>query len=849
MAGYYNSLYNMYSTGNPVMDTIPSTFGTATQILQVNSAGDGLEWAPGGGGGGGSSSYSTLYIQDGTTGYLTTDGTKFSLSGLDLRITNQETNGGISLRDSTISRIGFSSTQTSLYSPNAQQSLHLDDTFVRMPTALFSIFDPTSAYGPFSFYVDSSNDAYITNTYVADKNIYLNTSGAGKIVVAGTFKNGVSQNQDLTNLNAVLVHNHATDLPVISGGIWNLLIGSSHSAATTISGSSNITIGRGAGNALSSGSENVLIGTSAGQNVATTSGNVLIGRSSSLNVTGTGNTNIGYSTTSSLTSGNYNVALGYDAGDGSGASTILSNNCITIGKGSGFSGDTTYTNAVALGTGALIVNSNQCVIGNSSLTSIVGGGSGVCDIGTSSLPFKDCRFNGIMYNSNSTATTSNTTGALIVTGGIASGDGMYCTGTFYNKNSINTDLTNFNQVIGHNTATLPTFSGGGAQYNCLIGSSNAGTITGNGNFSMGRFGLGVTSGNRNTSIGILCLTSITTTNDTCGLGYNAGNLTTVGNGCFFGASSGRYLTSGTNNTILGYSGALFTSGNTAQTSNTLTCIGASTTLTDGTAWANSIALGYQAAVTASNQCKIGNASVTSLVPGGDNVMDLGSSSLQFKDGRFGGIIYNKNSINTDLTNFNQALGHNSATLPTFSGGSNNLLLCTKNTSTVTGSLNCAVGALIGLTSGTNNVAVGSSCLPSLTTQSYNTAIGRLSGNLNTSDNNCFFGYNCGKNLTTGGNNCIIGYDAATFTTADTAKTSSNLTCIGTSTALTDGTAYDRSIAIGYGATITATKQIVIGDATLEATVVSASVINTVTNKLKIRIGGTDYYVLLSTSGA
>jgi len=734
----YNSLQNKYTFKNPVIDGIPSTFGTSTQVLQVNSTADGLEWGSGGGGTGGTITPEEMILQNATTGYTSTDGTKFYLSGQDCIIDNQESGYALQLKAGGVLRVNIQSDLTAMYSPNLSH-VYIEDAFTSLYTPYLRLKSDGAATG--CRFTVTSDELYIKNT-VASKGIHL-----------------------MDSLDAERIGFSSTSSKMYSPD-----------------GSQSLRI-----------DDNSIIAQGSGVNV--------------YNDTGTSST--AFKTTT--------------GGDGE---------INTTEAGKNINLNTTNTGKVSI--------------------------------------------------SSTAVTTSASTGALVVAGGIASGDGMYCTGPFYNKNGINTDLTSFNQVLGHNSATLPNFSG--ALYNTLIGTYNSGTLTGQQNFLIGyNSGTSVTSGNYNTSIGVGSMSSnISGDANTC-IGGNSGNKNTGHNSVFIGNASGLNFTSGGNNCIIGRN-SFNTSDTNAKTSSYMTCLGFSCVLNGTAALTNSTCIGNGSSIDVSNQIKLGNASVTSIAPGGNSVMDLGTASLQFKDARFSGIMYNsnstattsnttgalivsggissgggmyctgtfynKNSINTDLTSYNQVKGHNSATLPTFSGGATgNTLIGGFNTGAITGSYNLSLGcdALQLVTSGGNNTAIGAGSLKLVITGSENVGIGLQAGYITTGTAGTFIGTFSGNKLTSGSGNTCIGRNAGTFPTlGNTAQTSSNLTCLGTSTALADGTVYDRSIAIGYGATITATKQIVIGDATLEATVVSASS-STATNKLKIRVGGTDYYVLLSTS--
>jgi hypothetical protein len=99
-----------------------------------------------------------------------------------------------------------------------------------------------------------------------------------------------------------------------------------------------------------------------------------------------------------------------------------------------------------------------------------------------------------------------------------------------------------------------------------------------------------------------------------------------------------------------------------------------------------------------------------------------------------------------------------------------------------------VGSLYTNTSGNSNTAIGSSALYSVNASS-NTAVGYYALTLTTSSNNTAFGYQAGNTNTSGNNNTFIGYQA-------TANANN----------------YTYSTALGAGATITGSNQVVLGTA-------------------------------------
>lgn len=137
------------------------------------------------------------------------------------------------------------------------------------------------------------------------------------------------------------------------------------------------------------GSECVYLGSLAGESGSNTSDyNTVVGASSGPGITtGGGNCFIGYQVASNLTTGVNNVCLG--AYSGGNLQTNNSNTCL------GHNTDIIAgSNSIAIGNSAAASVSNECVIGNSSLTVLRSGGVSVCDLGTTTNKFKNLNLSG-----------------------------------------------------------------------------------------------------------------------------------------------------------------------------------------------------------------------------------------------------------------------------------------------------------------------------------------------------------------------------------------------------------------------------------------------------------------------
>jgi hypothetical protein len=130
---------------------------------------------------------------------------------------------------------------------------------------------------------------------------------------------------------------------------------------------------------------------------------------------------------------------------------------------------------------------------------------------------------------------------------------------------------------------------------------------------------------------------------------------------------------------------------------------------------------------------------------------------------------------------------------------------------ITGSYNTAIGYLTSYSNTANhNTAVGSQALFNTSSGGNNTVVGALTLVSNTAgSNNVAVGVEAIRS-TTGGNNTAIGYQAGYAGTANTSGT--NNTYVGYQ-AQANANNYTKSTALGSGATITASNQVVLGTST------------------------------------
>ncbi len=257
----------------------------------------------------------------------------------------------------------------------------------------------------------------------------------GGVVTTGTqtFAGSKTFNSDLT-VNGIRVGKGAANLGSnvafgqsalnnsSASGFSNVAIGSS--ALTVLSsGGSNIAIGTNVLKSLTTGDRNLGIGADALSTSITGTDNTAIGHQSLMLATGTGNTALGSSAGAKITTGTSNVILGNSSSTNL---TTGSNNVaigVLAGSGTGVGGSTvnqTGTNSVFIGRSTQPQNdaqTNQVVISGFDGTNANSGlGSNTTLIGNSATTLTQLM--GALNLPNTTTSTSTTTGALRVGGGV-----------------------------------------------------------------------------------------------------------------------------------------------------------------------------------------------------------------------------------------------------------------------------------------------------------------------------------------------------------------------------------------------------------------------------------------------
>lgn len=366
-----------------------------------------------------------------------------------------------------------------------------------------------------------------------------------------------------------------------SFGAWSMyatLSGGTNSAVGTNAlynnqGSDNTGLGAGTLYANTTGDDNTAVGVSA------------LGGGSSLVPQAVGDKNVAigknalYNNTNDL-----NVAIGYGAGE----DAVGTNNVFVGASATGG----TVSNSVAIGSGAVVTESNQIMLGGPSVTVLAPGSAviGGVPVGSGEANIAD---NVVIGGTQS----DNTTGVSVTAVGVYS----------LEKNT-----------VGANT---------GIGY--AAGQKN---VSGVANTSVGSFAMQAGEGSNNVAVGSDVVRNASTINDSTCIGtYTAMNAPTVQSSTLVGAGVLQSLTVESDaNTIVGFSsGSLKTAGTKATyvgasagngdlIGSNNTCIGYNSGVTQTSSSSpidNSTAIGVNASATQSNQIVLGTTGETVSVPG------------------------------------------------------------------------------------------------------------------------------------------------------------------------------------------------------------------------------------------
>ncbi|MHA8096952.1 beta strand repeat-containing protein [Aquirufa antheringensis] len=261
----------------------------------------------------------------------------------------------------------------------------------------------------------------------------LISTGTQTIAGAKTFSNTTIFNTDIS-VNGYRVGKGAANVGS------NVALGFLAMNNASSSGINNVSIGSNTLSSLSSGNNNIAIGANALTNVTTGGNNIAIGKDalSNLPTSGTSNTAIGTLALTAATSSN-NTAIGNGAGTrvtsgesnlivGSttgiylttGSNNVMLGNLAGSGTGTGGANNVTGTNSVFIGISAQPQNdgqANQVVIaGYDGTNANTGLGSNTTLIGNTATT--QTQIMGALNLPTTTASTSTTTGGLVVAGGV-----------------------------------------------------------------------------------------------------------------------------------------------------------------------------------------------------------------------------------------------------------------------------------------------------------------------------------------------------------------------------------------------------------------------------------------------
>jgi hypothetical protein len=525
------------------------------------------------------------------------------------------------------------------------------------------------------------------------------------------------------------------------------------------------------------------------------------------------------------------------------ASTDASTGALIVGGGAGIGG------AVNIAGILDVYNSTASTSTATGALQVIGGAGigGAVNVG------------GIFDVYNSTASTSTATGALQVVGGAGIGGNVYvggninlgANGNIYSVGGVNITstsavfLTNPNGIkimasmasTSADSGALQVVGGAGISGNAYVG-GNIFLNTGN-NVYVGGVILSSGGGGGSGTSGNLVATSTTaSTNTSTGALIVSGGAGIAGN-VYVG---GNIIMTGANNNSTRFGYLAFNSG----TGSNNTAFGASA-LNANTTSINNTAVGASALTlnTGSNNTAFGTSAGSRITTGIDNTL-IGSNA----------------GLNISTTTGSIAIGFNAMGNVTFAGtlattSYDNICIGNYSGKLLTGATaanNLAIGAYslggsletTNSTTGDDNVVIGNYSGKSITSGNYNTGLGTLAlggrpGTLPlTGQHNICLGHGAGGYISgAAGENIIIGVNAGGITTGSSnvvmghlALTNNTLgtnnTCIGhnsaqsltsgnSNTALGSGTVIgngvSNSTAIGVGATVSVSNQIVLGRAT------------------------------------
>ena len=434
------------------------------------------------------------------------------------------------------------------------------------------------------------------------------------------------------------------------------------------SGDGNTALGLGSMKNVTSGSYNSAQGSYSLRDLTNGTHNAAFGNSSMRSVSsGLKNSGYGHSSAFRVTTGDFNVGLGFRSGD----TISTGNNNVIVGSFADPSKNDA-SNQIVLGHRATGQADNSVTLGNADVTEIYMAQDSGATVYAAALGFGDVAM--------TLPTSAGSSGQVLATNGSN-------TLSWANSSSVS-DIDglsdakyggdNFSQslILGHETtgtlddaqantavgnAALDAITSG--DYNTTIGvESLTDNSTGYSNTGLGYRSLYEnTTGNRNIAIGANALKNNTSGIVNVALGSSALQANTDANGnTAIGHASAISLSSGANNVSMGYNSAF-----TVTTGNNNVIIGAEANPSTDGGSTNQIVIGKGVTGKADNSVTIGNGDITAWYPTDDNEVDLGSSTVEFKD------LYIDGTANLDAVDVDggaidgAAIGANSASTGAF----------------------------------------------------------------------------------------------------------------------------------------------------------------------------------------
>ena len=601
-------------------------------------------------------------------------------------------------------------------------------------------------------------------TIVSGEKAHVAWNGSDFVKIATQNGNGDFVTVDTTNLEVTNIK--AKD------GTASMTLADSTGVVTVVKDQlvNGVTVGRGAGAvstntavgasalaANTTGNAQIAIGTQALRDNTTGTGNTAVGHQSMIVGNGSYNAAVGGLALNNLSSGSNNVAVGYQALQ---ANTTASNNT-AVGYQAGY-GNQTGTGLTFVGHQAGYASASGAQynmgIGYQSLYGATGGGTtGIYNTAVGSYR--------ALYNN----TTGSENSAFGMESLLANTTGAYNTAIGKQALASNTTASN-NTAVGYQASYL--LAGGGdtvavgrqALYSSTTGSENT---------AVGSIALySNTTGNFNVAVGRQALYSNTTASYNTAVGYQAGYGNTTGTLTALGTLAGYSNTTGSSNTAIGGNNGSIAGSLQANTTGSYNIAVGTGALASNTTASTNTAVGYQAGY---------------------------SNTTGYENDSFGtqaGYSYTTTNRNTSIGTYagRYQTGYYNTFVGAEAGNGVN------GSSTANTNVGIGAQALSGVTTGSNNVAIGGwtggspAALAVNTSGAQNIAIGSGAlGNNTTASNNTAVGYQAGYSNVTGTQNALVGYQAGH------AATGNYLAALGYQAGYNNTNADDPNVAVGWQA--------------------------------------------------